>query len=123
MHKEGGTVFEGVTAGGCLSRKAGSRICVFWRSMISQRNHHRLFLFGLSGCYFRGKAGMEGTLTLTAAVSNHPFSWCYSVVIVQIPLDAETGLGSATSDLPKVKKSGEEEKYDRALWARCHFCL
>lgn len=51
--RKGGIAFEGVTAGGCLSKKAGSRLCVFWRSMISQRNHHRLFLLGLSGCYLR----------------------------------------------------------------------
>lgn len=57
--RKGGIVFEGVTAGGCLSKKAGSRIRVFWRSMISQRNHHRLFLFGLLGCYLRLGRKME----------------------------------------------------------------
>lgn len=50
---------------------------------------------------------MEGTLTLTAAVSNHPFSWCYSVVIVQIPLDAETGLEVQLQTSQRLKKVGK----------------
>lgn len=34
--RKGGIIYKGVTARGCMSKKAGSRICVFGRRMISQ---------------------------------------------------------------------------------------
>lgn len=33
-----GGIFKGTTPGGCMSKKAGSRLCMLWRSMLSQQS-------------------------------------------------------------------------------------